>query len=903
MYRMVRHMAATARQQRTVMPLYTRVRPGVYQLNQRPLYRHIHPASSATRGISFNSVPKFFLKMARVPAAAGGAVVAAVAYIDYQVQEATSFTKNKINEATEWISGTASNVKDGIENVGLPSWLKEWLESRSESTRDEKSESDGYSRESSENADGSGGGGNGNSSDVAVAASGAAAAAGISSSAPEDAEERSAASNSQMMVLTKKMIEIRNILQEIGRSAGDRSGVTRIQLPSIVVIGSQSSGKSSVLESIVGHEFLPKGSNMVTRRPIELVLVNSPDVAAEYGEFPALKLGKLTDFTQIQKTLTDLNLAIPDSEAVSDDPIRLNIYSPHVPDLTLIDLPGYIQLAAADQPERLKEKISKLCDKYIAAPNIILAISAADVDLANSTALRASRRVDPRGERTIGVITKLDLVEPTRALEILHNKGYPLQMGYVGVVSRLPSTLQRAGSSLFRRSTTDTDLSVMIAKNEDAYFTKFDEFTNVYRSNPESQVTLGVLNLRTKLMRVLERTMAKNLQPTSDVMHQELEETTYQFKVEYNDRPITAESYLAQSLDSFKLSFKDFANAFGREQVRVMLKNELDQRVLDLLAQRYWNRLDEGLDLSNLDQLKVPSITELPDAPNDDVYWHRQLDACISSLTKSGVGRTSTTLVSNALSGEMDHLLDVGSFKSHSYVKTIIKDATSEILGSRFYSTADQVENCIKPYKYEVEVEDREWAKSREHAFSLLKEELRQCEQAYSHLQRSVGGKSKLRQVESFIEKSLKGHVNVSDANEIYGFSQALLDKGREGLFLSKRADILRLRMQALKSKQCKSKTNKYYCPEIFLDVVADKLTHTAVLFLNVELLSDFYYHLPRELDSRLGHGLAPQQLETFAREDPKVRRHLELQERKQKLELACEKIESVIAMQKVRRN
>ncbi|KAK9459670.1 uncharacterized protein V1516DRAFT_628072 [Lipomyces oligophaga] len=761
------------------------------------------------------------------------------------------------------------------------------------------------------NSAGSGGGGDG----VTVAAAATAVSAGVNELAGGDTDERVAAANTKMMVLTRKMIEIRNILQEIASSDGRSSSLSRLQLPSIVVIGSQSSGKSSVLEAIVGHEFLPKGNNMVTRRPIELTLINSPELAAEYGEFPALRMGKITDFTQIQKTLTELNLAIPETEAVSDDPIKLNIYSPHVPDLTLIDLPGYIQLAAADQPESLKTKISSLCDKYIAAPNIILAISAADVDLANSTALRASRRVDPRGERTIGVITKMDLVEPTRATAILENRNYPLQMGYVGVVSKVPPSLSSRGG-LFRLNASEdnTDIGAVIARNEQAYFSKDPSFSRLLHNGSdgfilpnqqaEQEATLGVINLRNKLMRTLERTMAKNLQPTRDAIHTDLEETTYQFKVEYNDRPITAESYLAQSLDAFKLNFKDFAGRFGREQVGAMLKSELDQRVLDLIAQRYWNRPGGTVGSRNYDDSVIGTreASELPTAANDDVYWLRQLDACVSNLTKSGVGRTSTTLVSNALTGEMDHLLNTGSFKTHPYVKKVIQDATNEILNSRFYSTADQVENCIKPYKYEVEVEEREWSRSREHAFALLKEELRQCESAYSALQKSVGGGRKLGQVESFVEKSSKGQVKVEDANEIYGFSQALVERGREGLFLSKRADILRLRMQALKSKQCRSKENKYYCPEIFLDVVADKLTQTAVLFLNVELLSDFYYHLPRELDTRVGHGLTGSQIETFAREDAKVRRHLELQERKLKLELASEKIDGVIDMQRTGR-
>lgn len=87
---------------------------------------------------------------------------------------------------------------------------------------------------------------------------------------------------------------------------------------------------------------------------------------------------------------------------------------------------------------------------------------------------------------------------------------------------------------------------------------------------------------------------------------------------------------------------------------------------------------------------------------------------------------------------------------------------------------------------------------------------------------------------------------------------------------------------------------NKTQCPEVFLDVVADKLTATAVLFLNVEMLSEFYYNFPRELDIRLGRHLSESEIERFAREDPRIRRHLDVIRRKEMLELVLEKIESL---------
>ena len=102
------------------------------------------------------------------------------------------------------------------------------------------------------------------------------------------------------------------------------------------------------------------------------------------------------------------------------------------------------------------------------------------------------------------------------------------------------------------------------------------------------------------------------------------------------------------------------------------------------------------------------------------------------------------------------------------------------------------------------------------------------------------------------------------------------------------------MRLLAIRSKQCATKNNKYYCPEIFLDVVADKLTATAVLFLNVELLSEFYYNFPRELDIRLGRGLSGEEVERFAREDGRVARHLDVVKRKEMLELVLQKMESL---------
>jgi hypothetical protein len=506
---------------------------------------------------------------------------------------------------------------------------------------------------------------------------------------------------------------------------------------------------------------------MVTRRPIELTLVNTPEAHAEYAEFPALGLGKITDFSQVQKTLTDLNLAVPASECVSDDPIQLRICSPNVPDLSLIDLPGYIQVTGHDQPLELKEQISALCEKYIQSPNVILAISAADVDLANSTALRASRRVDPRGERTIGVITKMDLVDPERGVSLLTDKKYPLRLGYVGVVCRVPHFTT---GKLFNRGS--GNITNAIIKNENAYFSAHpSEFGS------DSPVSVGTPNLKRKLMHVLEQTMASSLRTTSEAIRHDLAEATYEFKVQYNDRPLSAETYLAESLDAFKHSFRGFTEMFGREQVRELLKHELDQQVLNLLAQKYWNKPLEDLTppLPETDLLD-----DLPKADPDHPLWHLKLDASTASLTKLGVGRLATSVIASALQTHVDRLVANSTFSAHPFARQAITEASTNILRDLSYDISDELEICIKPYKYRTELNDAEWAQGRENISNVLKGELKDCDAAVKQVEAEVGGRRKLRDVMGFIDRVRSGQVVLEGdgVGGAGGFSAALLAKG-----------------------------------------------------------------------------------------------------------------------------
>ncbi|XP_030853444.1 dynamin-1 isoform X3 [Strongylocentrotus purpuratus] len=229
------------------------------------------------------------------------------------------------------------------------------------------------------------------------------------------------------------LIPVVNRLQDAFAAIG---GGGLLDLPQIAVVGGQSAGKSSVLENFVGRDFLPRGSGIVTRRPLVLQLNNSK---TEYGEFLHCKGKKFTDFDEIRKEIeAETDRVTGSNKGISNVPINLRVYSPNVLNLTLVDLPGMTKIAVGDQPVDIEIQIRSMVMEFVTNEStLILAVSPANQDLANSDALKVAKEVDPKGVRTIGVITKLDLMDDgTDAKDILENKLLPLRRGYVGVVNR-----------------------------------------------------------------------------------------------------------------------------------------------------------------------------------------------------------------------------------------------------------------------------------------------------------------------------------------------------------------------------------------------------------------------------------------------------------------------------------
>ena len=315
-------------------------------------------------------------------------------------------------------------------------------------------------------------------------------------------------SNYNLLGQDKDILKIGNVLNAIfiGRNT--------ISIPKLAVIGSQSSGKSSILNSILGMDILPTGSNMVTRGPLQLELIQTiKDTKAVFGEYingewtqikciqiqyPELTLEQKTEIISMIKSIT--NEYAGNEMNISDKPIYLKIHSPNIPNLNLIDLPGLTMVACTDrgQPKDIKNQIRELLYKYISDPEtIILAVMPARTDIEADIALDLIKESDPMGKRTIGILTKIDLMNEgtdiTNYLENKVSKDLQLNLGYFAIKNRNKMEMN--------------EMNVLDGfKMEYEYFKNHRLYSNIkYKDN------LGIPALCKHLSQVLIKSIKRNL--------------------------------------------------------------------------------------------------------------------------------------------------------------------------------------------------------------------------------------------------------------------------------------------------------------------------------------------------------------------------------------------------------
>ena len=329
----------------------------------------------------------------------------------------------------------------------------------------------------------------------------------------------SSAQNFNILGQDKDILNIGNALNSIFVNRKD------ISIPKLAVVGSQSSGKSSILNSILGMDILPTGSNMVTRGPLQLELVQSvTDVKAVFGEYidsewveiksikiqyPDPTMEQKYEISSIIKSITTQYAG--EGMNITDKPIYLRIYSPNIPNLSLVDLPGLTMVACTDkgQPKDIKDKIRTLLHSYIDNPEtIILAVMPARTDIEADIALDLIKECDSEGKRTLGILTKLDLMnegtDVTNYLENRVSKDLQLKLGYYGIKNR--SKMEMSSMNV---------LDGLKAEHE------FFKNHRIY-SNNKYKDNLGIPSLCKNLSSVLVKSLKRNLPTILEKINSEL---------------------------------------------------------------------------------------------------------------------------------------------------------------------------------------------------------------------------------------------------------------------------------------------------------------------------------------------------------------------------------------------
>ncbi|KAJ1620752.1 P-loop containing nucleoside triphosphate hydrolase protein [Pavlovales sp. CCMP2436] len=187
---------------------------------------------------------------------------------------------------------------------------------------------------------------------------------------------------------------------------------TSLKLPRIVVVGSESAGKSSTLERIAGVSLFPRDAKICTRMPIRLSLINDDDAprASVTLKFPGREDQSVHESQAAAAIGKLMRQVVPPGSGVIDTELTVEIRKASVPTLDLIDLPGIVAASIEGEPADMMQKTRAITERYLRDSNTIVVA----VVPANITRVRDSQAIQlvqacGKEAMTLGVLAKADL--------------------------------------------------------------------------------------------------------------------------------------------------------------------------------------------------------------------------------------------------------------------------------------------------------------------------------------------------------------------------------------------------------------------------------------------------------------------------------------------------------------
>lgn len=496
--------------------------------------------------------------------------------------------------------------------------------------------------------------------------------------------------NPEHILQNKQLINIANKLSSFYDS-------NFIKIPQLVVVGTQSSGKSSLLNAITQMDILPTGKNMVTRTPIKLELLynESTQINIQFGYYKdnifkseaTYNLKSITpiDEETIRENITTFTQKFAGNEKnISYKEIVIRINSNSVPNLTLIDLPGLVMVACTDQgqPENIKEQIKELIKYYIIQPNtIIMGVLPARCDIEVDSALELIKEYDKTGSRTLGILTKIDLMNINTDISnyLTNNISNDLKLnyGYFAIKNKNNTNITYKEHNLI----------------ENEYFNNHEIYNTMDKSN------MGIINLSIYLSNILLEEIKKLMPSIKSQLenkllniNNELNKLGDNIIVDENNKGFLSNYYISEFV-------KTFNNSINNTSQHINYGNIIKDIFIN-----YRNDLNNINPLDNLDcNDKLLSIIKTSEG--NHMYFQTStiqiLEKCIVDndikciYTLKEPSINCVELITETILNIVDVILNIDSFNKYPKMKKIVYNTIVELINNSKTNTIYKIEDLI----------------------------------------------------------------------------------------------------------------------------------------------------------------------------------------------------------------